>query len=99
MARKKKRLPPYHPPTSFTFREVLQDERAAIAAGDTEGLDPAKEYLAVRVGRKKQMPIWIVAESPVEAERVDGVILFAAAITLGSAIYMVKQGAEVVTHE
>lgn len=96
MPKKKfKRLPTYIPPPSRIFDDLLQAERAAIAEGDTAGLDPDKSYLAVRVGREKQLPVWVICTSPLDATRIEGAVLFVASITLGSAIYLVKQGAEV----
>lgn len=90
-----KRLEPYLAPISDTFRSMLDKEREAIRAGETAGLDPDKQYVAVRVGRAKQLPIWVVCESPVDPEQIEGVILFVADVTLGTAIEMVKNGAEV----
>lgn len=95
MARKKShRLPVYVPPPSRLFDELLEAERAAIASGDHAGLDPDKQYLAIRVGRPKQMPVWVIGASPLDASLIDGVVLFVASITFGSAVYLVQHGAE-----
>lgn len=98
MSNRFKRLPPYIPPPSYTFHTMLDQEREAIARGETEGLDPTRQYIALRVGREKQMPVWVVAESPCNTEEIDGVVLFVAAVTLGTAIEMVKNGAEIYGH-
>lgn len=95
MGRRFKKLPAYIPPPSYSFHKLIDDEREAIARGETEGLDPTEQYVAMRVGREKQMPVWVVARSPVDATGIDGVVLFVAAVTLGTAIEMVRNGAEV----
>lgn len=89
-----KRIKPYIAPISDTFRKMLADEREAILSGNTAGLDPHKHYVAARVGREKQMPVWIVAEAPLDPTAIDGVILFVTDVTIGTAIELVKNGAE-----
>lgn len=91
----KHRPEPYHPPPSKLHQELLDAERQWIDTGDTCGLDAGREYLAVRVSRENKPPVWVICPDPLDAGLLDGTVLFVARVTLGSAIYMVKHGAEV----
>lgn len=102
MAKKRskfERLPAYNPPIAEDFRQLVREEREAVARGETLGLDPHKQYLGLRVLRPGDVPVWVVAESPVDVDQVAGEILFVATVTLGTAMSMVRYGAEVIGNE
>lgn len=94
---KHKRLEPYIPPTSAALNRAMEDEAAAIARGETEGLDPTKVYLAVRAVKDKSL-VWVIVESPYQPKSLEDSeyrVMFVANVTLATAVYLVKAGAEV----
>ena len=103
MAKKRdkfERLPAFNAPIAEDFRQLVREEREAVERGDTLGLDPYKQYLGLRVLRPSNAPaVWVVAESPVDTAQVSGTILFVASLTIGTAMSMVRFGAEVIANE
>lgn len=95
---KRKRLEPYYAPASAGLDKLLEDEAAAIARGETAGLDPTKLYMAVRAVRDRQL-VWLIAESPFDPKSLDGngyTVMFVASLTFASAVYLMKAGAQMV---
>ncbi|AGB22161.1 hypothetical protein Mycsm_01770 [Mycobacterium sp. JS623] len=94
--RRYERPSPYSAPPSEQFLELLRQEADAIAQGNTAGSRSGEDVPCCGVTRENQ-PSWVISASPFDpGSIIDAEIMFVASVTFATAIYLVKQGAEVI---